>query len=300
MQNIDQHIPFNSQRATRCRATMLQKKLTGLVLSLFVAVSTANAAVSYVGGSYTQDFDSLSKDDGQPAWSNGITLDSWYWADPDNFTASTYTVVNKEQGVSSGLANQQDRPLSLGRANEDFEDDRAFGTQTRSDNSDTIADFARFGVQLTNDTGATLNQFTLSFTAEQWRVINNEAADQLTFDYQVFSSGGSLTAASGWTDVAAFTFTARQTVASSIWLDGNAAANREEFSGTVTGINWNDGDELWLRWNDASMIGPDRVHAMMGIDDLSFTAAVVPEPTSITMILIGGVAMGLTFIRRKK
>ncbi len=295
MKNSDYTIPLNSQPN---RATRLQKTLTGLMLSLVVAISTANAAVLYgtAGASYTQDFDSLtSTSDTEPwkvgsvTWSNGSTLDSWYWADPDGFTAGTYTVVSRVSG-DDGLANQQDRPLSIG----EYDTDRAFGTQTRSDNSDTISDFARFGLQLTNDTGATLNEFTLSFTAEQWRAIGGQPADQLTFDYQVFSSGGSLTAASAWTDVAAFTFTAPQTVASSDWLDGNDSANQEAFSETITGVNWGAGEELWLRWNDVST-----KHAMMGIDDLSFVAA-VPEPSSIAMLLIGGVAMGLTFIRRKK
>lgn len=262
--------------------------VAGVLLS-----SSLQAAVMYgtAGASYTQNFDSLpsSPTGAQPAWSNGSTLDSWYWADPDGFTASTYTVVSREPG-NDGLANQQDRPLSIGQ----YTTDRAFGTQTRSDNSDTITDFARFGVQLTNTTGATLTEFTLSFTAEQWRTINNQAADSLTFDYQVFSSGGSPTAASGWTDVSAFTFTAPITTTSgSTWLDGNASANREVFSETITGVNWGAGEELWLRWNDVST-----KHAMMGIDDLSFSASAVPEPSSAALLM--GLSVGALLVTRRR
>jgi hypothetical protein len=270
---------------TKIVLPLLAIPVAGVLLS-----SSLQAAVSYTGASYTQDFNSLgsSPTGAQPAWSNGSTLDSWYWADPDGFTAATYTVINRNPGTDSGLANQQDRPLSIG----EYTTDRAFGTQSRSDNSDTTSDFARFGLQLTNDTGATLTEFTLSFTAEQWRAIGGQAADQLTFDYQVFSSGGSLTAPSGWTDVDAFTFEAPQTVGSSAWLDGNDSANQEVFSETITGINWGAGEELWLRWNDVSTL-----HAMMGIDDLTFTAA-VPESSSYALLM--GLSVGALLVTRRR
>ncbi len=255
--------------------------------------SSLQAAVLYgtEGASYTQDFDSLesASPDQRYTWTDGSTLEGWYWADPDGATETQYTVVSREPG-NGGLTYQQDYPLSIG----EYNTDRALGTQTRSSGTDTTSDFARYGLQLTNDTGATLNEFTLSFTAEQWRTINNQAADQLTFDYQVFSSGGSLTAATGWTGVGDFTFVAPITTSSgSTWLDGNATANKELFSETISGVNWGAGEELWLRWNDVSTL-----HAVMGIDDLTFTASAIPEPSSYALLM--GLSVGVVLVTRRR
>ena len=82
--------------------------------------------------------------------------------------------------------------------------DRALGAQ-----NNTAIENIRYGVQFANATGVTLNSFTLGYTGEQWRVITLEAADRLTFEYQVFAAGtGNLAAASGWTNVANLDFTA--------------------------------------------------------------------------------------------
>ncbi len=280
----------------------MNSKLTPPLIAIsFAGVllsSSLQAAVSYgtAGASYTQNFDSLSNTAlAQPAWSNNTTLAGWYWADPDGGTASTYTVVTRA-GSDGGLANQQDRPLSIGSYT--VPDDRAFGTQSRTSATDTTANFARYGLQLTNNTGATLSEFTLTFTAEQWRTINNQPVDKLTFDYQVFSSGSGnqIGSNTGWTNVAAFTFnTPITTTTGSRWLDGNAAANRQVFTGTITGLNWDAGADLWLRWNDVSV-----THAVMGIDDISFAAvAAIPEPSSVAL-LMGLSACAMLVTRRRR
>ncbi|MDF3130122.1 PEP-CTERM sorting domain-containing protein [Kiritimatiellaeota bacterium B1221] len=263
------------------------------LLSSVISLTAANAAVSYgtVGAGYTQDFDSLSNTPkgSAAAWENDSTLEGWYWADPDGDVRSQYTVIHAS---GSGVANQQDYPLSIG---DDDSTDRALGTQGSNVITDNAGDkFVRYGIQLTNNTGVTLNEFTLGFTAEQWRAVSSELQDHLTFDYQVFSagSGSQIGSNSGWTDVAAFTFDAPNTSGSSQWYDGNATANREVFSGTITGVNWGAGEELWLRWNDVGGTGnaadavDGHLRAMMGIDDVSFMA-VIPEPSTWVLMLSG-------------
>lgn len=275
----------------------------GLLLS-----SSLQAAVMYgtAGASYSQNFNLMETTAGSHTWTNDDTtlkdgttkLTGWYWAKPSGTSSSTYTVINREPGTASGLANQQDFPLSIGNLTDNT--DRAFGTQSAS-GAEAADNFAHYGLQLKNTTGATLTEFTLSFTAEQWRTINNESADQLTFDYQVFSSGSGnqIAAASGWADVADFKFVAPiTTTTGSRWLDGNASANREVFSAkTITGINWGAGEELWLRWNDVSgKAGGGGLHAMMGIDDVTFSAA-VPEPSTFALI---GLFAGAALLRRRR
>src|SRR5690606_7117105 len=126
--------------------------------------------------------------------------------------------------------------------------DRAFGGQ----NDDLTATYY-YGAQILNSTGTTLDTFTLTYTGEQWRMIKNEGADQLTFQYQIFNAGeGSLSAATGWNAVEALDFIApRTTTGGSTGLDGNLSANRVEgISATALGLTWSNGQEIWLRWAD--------------------------------------------------
>ncbi len=269
--------------------------VAGVLLS-----SDLQAAIMYgtAGASYTQNFDSLpaASHGDQVAWANGTTLDGWHWADPDGATRTTYTVLDQGGG---GTANQQNYPIFVGNST-----DRAFGGQGSSDSIDNASDqFIRYGLQLTNTTGVTLTEFTLSFTAEQWRAITDELADQLTFDYKV--GADSISGDTGWTDVAAFTFDAPNTTTSSQWYDGNAAANREVFSETITGVNWGAGEDLWLRWNDVGGTGNVGVdpqdgfkRAIMGIDDLTFTASAVPEPSSAALLM--GLSVGALLVTRRR
>jgi hypothetical protein len=108
----------------------------------------------------------------------------------------------------------------------------------------------------------------------------------------VFAAGsGSITAASGWTPIAAMAFTSPTLTAggTSRALDGNNATNRAVLSGTVGDLTWGAGQELWIRWNDA--IGATK-RAIMGLDDLVFTAttnATTPGPvlSSVSPATVG-------------
>src|SRR5262249_31127478 len=78
--------------------------------------------------------------------------------------------------------------------------------------------------------------------------------------------------ATGWTTFAPLSFTGPITGATAAALDGNAPANRTAISATLT-VTVNDGQEIWLRWQDPDDSGND--HGL-AIDDFSVTANGIP------------------------
>jgi hypothetical protein len=140
-----------------------------------------------------------------------------------------------------------------------------------------------FGLVITNNTGVTLNSFTIGFTAEQWRNGGSNSANTWTFKYKIGSSLTGINQASLITNSnLSFSSVITSTVSSA--LDGSLAVNQIAKSYTFTGITWNMGDQLVLRWDDAAHTKSDA----MAIDNFSFTA----YPSSSNMYLWKGGASG--------
>lgn len=267
--------------------------LAGSMILAGSIVSHAATTVSFSGPAYTQDFNSL------PVGTTG-TLVPWNDAtavDTDTLpgwslvlsTGANPTQLTVNDGSQPNL---QGRFYSAGTLNSP---DRALGTQS----PDATSTFQRLGLGLTNDTGATVDSFSLAYTAEQWRTVSPDDLDTLAFEYQVFNAGAvdPLEAATGWTAISSLNFlTPINDAAASGALNGNLAANRAQLSGGVTsGLSWQSGQELWLRWSDSNPTGGDLNRQVMAIDDLTFTA--VPEPSAVSMMALG--ALGLLHRRRQ-
>src|SRR5205807_990991 len=144
--------------------------------------------------------------------------------------------------------------------------DRALGT-VASGSTLTIY----YAVKLANNTGATITSLDISYVGEQWRNGGNTSAQSLTFQYQVANSGaitGANNPTGGWTTLSTLNFTSPTTGATATVLDGNAAANRTAKSATLP-VTVNNGQEIWLRWQDIDDSGND--HGL-AIDDFSVTA----------------------------
>ncbi|MFH1500113.1 MAG: PEP-CTERM sorting domain-containing protein [Verrucomicrobiota bacterium] len=267
--------------------------LSALGLALLCPALAHADAIDYgtAGGTYAQNFDSLGTT--TKAWANGTTLTGWHWLTSTGGTSFNNNVYPEDGDPAAG------RVLSLGNNDGENASDRAFGTQ----NSNGV-EIVYFGAQLQNTTGGTLDSFTLAYIGEQWRAVGAEGQDKLTFEYQIFASGGSILGTTGWTNVAELDFNAPRTVGSSTKLVGNDSANRASITSTVSGITWGAGQELWLRWSDENPVNNNAaggsLRAMMGIDDLNFSATTaIPEPGA-SALLLGALALGFTARRRSR
>ena len=144
--------------------------------------------------------------------------------------------------------------------------DRALGSLASG-----TANKLAYGVRFANDTGSDITSITITYTGEQWRNSGVTAAQTLAFSYRVSAIAdhrvptrqipvpGPLSPP--WTST---TPTVGTTAGA---LDGNAAANRQVFSGVLlTGVAVPAGSEIFLRWRDINDSGND--HAV-AIDDLT-------------------------------
>lgn len=166
--------------------------------------------------------------------------------------------------------------------------DRALGTLGSGANAPGI------GVELVNNTGALIDQVTISYTGEFWRG-STSVQNVLTFGY--FLTGVTSTnylSAGGASSVAALDLLGPAPVTSNGPLDGNT--NNAPFAATFS-VAWPIGSSLFLRWQDVDNTGFD---AGLAIDSFSLTGrqvvvvAAVPEASTIFVwaTLCGSVLVG--------
>lgn len=152
--------------------------------------------------------------------------------------------------------------------------ERALGAIASGSNAMT------FGAGFTNTSGHTITSITVSFTAEFWR---SSTAQQnvLTFAYG-FSGGaatasnylthGSLTADSDGNVVGPLPVSSNGT------LVGNNTENKKTVSVFLSGLNWENGTTLYLRWADVDNGGND---AGLSIDDFSLVEGEPVDPNDV-------------------
>lgn len=206
--------------------------------------------------SYSQNFDTLPfSTSTQLNWTDDSTLAGWYLSD---HTLPSRNLVGVPSGTSSYIFAD---PANLS--------DLALGSFTTS----TATSSLFYGVELFNNTAATLSSASISFVVENYRS-GASATDFLNVTYGINNGGLNL---GTWTSLAQ--------------LNTN--------SGNVTlslPLTWNDGDSLWIRWEDTVFSdGTNPKNAAFGIDNFSVTA--IPEPSTYALIL-GVATLGLVGFRR--
>ena len=235
-----------------------------LGLGLFIC-SKSQYSYSTAGSVYSQDFDGL------PATGNYGTF-TFSGNGPFNLNASPVNATNVDgwqfykTGGSAANAvfyagtgsNNNSGVLSLGQLGAT---NRALGSLPSSGGTYAI------GFLITNNTGSTLSSFTVGFTVEQWRNGGSNIANTWSFKYKYGPSMANINQVA-LTANSNLNFSSIISSGSSSALDGTISANKNYKSFTVSGITWNNGDQLLLRWDDATHSNSDA----MAIDNFSFAA----------------------------
>ncbi|MDP0495269.1 MAG: endonuclease [Verrucomicrobiota bacterium JB024] len=258
--------------------TPIQKNIRfPFLLSALLGLSSLSAQVEF-GGSYFQDFDTLPTNTNVTdpiVFTNNDTLLGWYTNREGSGRASSGQQSNYGKGIYDwGQTDSTDR--ALGTFNKD-----GFSPET-----------AYFGVQLLNTSGSAIESITLTYTVEQWR--RNVEATTWTGSYLVTADSGDMIGSevSGYTGIAAATVTAQST-GSAGSMNGNMEANQQGFTITLTNLNWQAGEYLWIRWGNAQVADSSG----MGIDNLTITA--IPEAETSSLLLAATLALAVAHVRRR-
>lgn len=251
-----------------------------IVSALAVLGSAANAQIILLTnpGSHSENFDSLATTGTTNAWADSTTIAGAYAAK----AVAPNAITTYRAGTGSDTAGALYSFGSTGSG------ERALGSVASGTPGDIF-----FGFRYRNQTGGTLTQVTITFTGEQWRNGGNTTAQKLEFGYALDPTQTGTINGAGYTLVSGLDFTGPIASATAGALDGNATANRVVgITSTITGLNWQNGQDLWVRWRDANDAGND--HGL-AIDNYSMSA--VPEPAS--MIALGLGISGLIARRRR-
>ncbi len=273
-------------------------KFMGLAL---LTASSAFADVSYTGGTYSQDFDSLSSSGASNVWANDTTINGWYLF-RRNTTADPTPVAVNNYDAGTGSSNTG-KFYSFGAAASSS--DRALGGVASSNagnwggaSTGAVAGWISVGIQ--NSTGLTIDSFSIRFDGEQWRdggvtSPGSPTAQAMQLEY---GFGSSFTSVSSWVPPGGnFDWTSPVFVntSSGAAVNGNAAGLVAGRGGTITGLNWINGDKLFIRWVERNDVNND--HGL-AIDNFQFSATAVPEPTAAGLLALTGIA-GMAFRRRR-
>jgi hypothetical protein len=245
--------------------------------------------------SYTQNFNNGYS-------TNTASYDTLSWA--DNSTIPGWYLFRDSSGTpASVLAKATTAASSAGNiflvADTSNQTNFILGTRisvTTSPNGDY------FGLALTNNTGGTVTEFSLGYTALQWYRSTGANKNTISTSYQVIDSGSAVSLTAGsWDMISGLSFTAPQAGGTAATLNFNNGNFTNFAPVTVSGINWGNGDTLLIRWY-VDIVGG--VNQGMGIDNISFTATApaitpVPEPAA-TAMLFGAAGLGAFVIRRRR
>jgi len=207
-------------------------------------------SITQLGQPYMQDFNTLSS-----TTTSTFMPAEWHFRETGSNADQIYAVST---GSSTG-----GNAYSFGATSNT---ERAFGGLTA-----TTLDSVIVGAPFTNNTGSTITNLTVKYTGEQWRKVSGRLIpDTILFGYS--TNATSLNSGS-WTNVSNLMFLTPAVnyggAVSAGALDGNASANKELITFTITGLNIANGNTIWLRWVDRDIAGTDDG---MAIDDVEVTA----------------------------
>jgi hypothetical protein len=271
----------------------MKRSISLLAVLTVVAATVANAQISYSGGTYSENFNTIFNIDGTGTAVPGTTavglqgaiptLTTWQAARLAGTGTTTFAIFGDWGGSGASTVG---RLYSYGLP---ASSERALGALAGA------ATTVGFGTWFVNDSLNTFNYVTFSFDREIWRTQNTATDQSLSFSYGLASSGIGTT--SFITSALMTAYPALDATSPSFYASLNGglggftdpSTNMVPVSATITGLNWAPGDSLFIRWNDTNDGGND---AGMAIDNLSMVAT-IPEPSCGLLIGLGFAALAL-------
>ena len=243
----------------------------------YVSCSAADAAALL---SYSQNFDSMGTST-RAIFNAGVLnrqgridgLDGRWWAGRIGGVSSSvlYAAADDGSSIFGGIRNVGVTGGS----------DRSLGSLADSSTS------AAFGIQIFNISGSTATSVTISFLAEQWRS-STVSQRRLLFAYGFGATapGSSSISSSNFLSSSAMTRNANGDVvgAAPVLTNGPLSSPTSNLvTITLSNVNWQVGQELFIRWQDLDDVG---YGATLAIDNFTLTA--VPAPGAAALICAAG------------
>jgi len=247
-------------------------KTTTALAALAVTVTSASAQVILTGpGAYNQNFDTLAPSGLGNAFVNNNPapgMQGWY---------SNQTSYDADNGTLSASGQYSEGPSTP---------ERALGSVSLQ------GALIVYGMQINNASGGTFNSLQMAYTGEQWRDGSASFTDVLSFSY---STNATSLFSGTWNPVSALDFNSVSNVGAGA-INGNLAVNESFQSSNITGLNWLNGTDVWVRWLHVGNASRDA----LALDNLKMNAVTTPEPTSIAACGIGLICFARLRSRRAR
>lgn len=215
------------------------KKIYTLSFILLASLSFGQTPISLIGVNvpYTEDFTGMGPV--QTAFLPG-------WTAVNTLNGSTLTM-----GITDGTSSVGN-VYNVGVIGNE---DRAFGTIADASTVPAI------GAVFQNNTGSTVSKISIQTRMEQWREsgdnsVNESVAFYYSFDATSLTNGN-------WTPVPGLNLNEKLISASSnLAVDGNLASNYNNLAKIISGLNWPDGANMWIKWVDTNDSGANGIYAI--------------------------------------
>lgn len=218
------------------------KKLYTLSIFLITSLSFGQTPISLIGVNvpYTENFDGMGS-------TETAFLPGWTAINTSNGT--DLTIMGLTDGnASSGNA------YNIGATGSSSED-RAFGTL--ADATITPA----LGAVFQNNTGSVVSKISIQTRMEQWKQSGNSGVTETVAFY--YSLNATSLTTGTWIPVTALNLNEKLTaVNTNLAVNGNLAANYTNMSNIISGLNWADGTNLWIKWVDTNDAGANGMYAI--------------------------------------
>ncbi|WP_269240825.1 T9SS type A sorting domain-containing protein [Flavobacterium limnophilum] len=239
------------------------KKLYTLSILLLTSLSFGQIPISLtgVGDPYNQDF-------------NGMGATTTF---PSGWTAINNSGSTLTMGVTDGSGTLTGNIYNVGTTGNT---DRAFGTLADATTTPTL------GAVFQNNTGSTATSILILSRMEQWKESGNASLNEIVaFSYSL--NAASLSDPSAiWVPVTALNLNEKLTTATGgAALDGNLSGNYRNLTSLISGLNWTNGTNLWIKWTDNN---DALANGMYAIDDFNIRTYV---PLGVKQNAIAGLNM---------